>query len=138
MNRLEEPRPPMPRKPWKPSVLLCLWLACEGAQAATGASKPVDTCALKAPPPQARRLPSHGVDFLVWPDHLESNFTGCQKAWLENGHLLATTVFRQGQVWSFSTREPKSRSTLRCLYHGTPAKPLPEECPPREDFPLWE
>jgi len=99
---------------------------------------PVDTCAVKAPPPEARRHPGHGVDFLVWPDQVDATFTGCQKAWLEDGRLLGTTVFKQGKVWSFTAREPKSRTTLRCQYHGTPAKAMPAQCPPREAFPLWQ
>ena len=137
MNLLAEVLPPMPKKQWMFNVLWCLWGAWEGAQAATAGSKPVDTCAVKTPPPQARLRPSHGVDLLIWPDRLDANFTGCQKVWLEDGHLLGTTVFKQGKVWSFSTREPESRITLRCRYHATPVRPMPEQCPPPEDFPLW-
>jgi hypothetical protein len=127
--------------------MLCLGLACHVAQASGSApaagpaaarTRPVDTCALKSPPVAARIQPGHGVDLLVWPAQVDGSFTGCQKAWLEDGWLLGTAVFKQGQVQSFTAREPKSRVTLRCRYAGASAgKPLPATCPPREAFPLW-
>lgn len=111
-------------------------IASHGAAAA--GAQTADTCTLKSPPPQARRVPTHGVDFLIWPPQIDAAFTGCQKVWLEDGHLLGTTVFKRGQVQSFSSREPGSDTTLRCNYKtSSKKKPLPDDCPAREDFPLW-
>jgi hypothetical protein len=125
-------------------LALGLGLACQVAQAsgaapaASATTRPVGTCALKSPPASARVQPGQGVDILVWPDRVDDHFTGCQKAWLEDGRLLGTTVFNQGQVQSFTAREPKGGATLRCRYQGAAAdKPLPAKCPPREAFPLW-
>jgi len=130
------PNPPLRTISFK--TLLGLCVACLGAHAAAAGAPGADTCAIKSPPPQARRLPTHGVDFLIWPPQVDASFTGCQKVWLEDGTLLGTTVFKRGQVQTFTSREPDSDTTLRCDYRkASKQKPLPEDCPALEDFPWW-
>jgi hypothetical protein len=108
------------------------------AAPAVGAGTP-GTCDLKSPPPQARRLPTHGVDFLIWPVQIHTAFTGCQKVWLEDGTLLITTVYKKGQVQTYTAKEPDSKTTLRCDYRQPPSKQKPPhgDCPALDDFPLW-
>lgn len=74
------------------------------------------TCELIAAPEGVRRIPSHGVDLLIFPAKIGESYTGCEVVWLEDGRKLATRYFENGKlVWELG-QEPKKKRGFFCRY----------------------
>jgi hypothetical protein len=71
-----------------------------------------DACSLDKPPKEAARHPTHGVDFLVYPNEVPKRFTGCQKVWLEDGSLLSSLKYTNGIVTSVELTEPEQQKVI--------------------------
>lgn len=75
-------------------------------------------CNLRQAPSGAKRTPTHGVDFLVYPASIENAYTGCQVTWLGNSHKLSTVFYKNGIVQWLEAWEPKSDKPYRCHFNA--------------------
>ena len=78
----------------------------------------MQNCDLQTIPKEAKRLPTHGVDFLHYPPLIESSYTGCQITWLEDGYKLSTAYFRNGKVVWLKGQEPNSKKSFYCAFEN--------------------
>jgi len=98
------------------TVVLVLAAGCTSTEQRTQVAQP--NCGLTAIPKDAHRIPSHGVDFLVFPAALGANYTGCKTMWLDNGHRLAVWYFERGELVWLKAEEPKgSDRSSYCRYN---------------------
>lgn len=59
----------------------------------------------------------HDIEFVVYPETIPDNFTGCQVVWLGNGHRLATKHYESGKLSWMRGQEPKEVRPFFCVYH---------------------
>ena len=76
------------------------------------------SCKFERPPKQAKRIATHGVDFLVYPASVPRAYTGCQITWLEDGQKLSTAYFNRGEAQWLDIKEPGDKAAYRCYYRG--------------------
>jgi hypothetical protein len=78
----------------------------------------LQNCDLKTIPKSAKPAPAHGASFITYPPQIDSSYSGCQIVWLEDGHKLSTTLFRDGKgVW-MKVQEPKGKSFFCAFDQG--------------------
>lgn len=74
-----------------------------------------ESCTFVTPPAQAQRIKSEGMEYLVFPANVSSDYTGCQKAWLPNGHLQASLKYTNGLVTTVELM-PANAEPQACLF----------------------
>ncbi len=93
----------------------------------------LDACALQSPPKDAAVYKTHAMDFLVYPEKIDGNYSGCQKVWLPNNHLLISTHFSNGVITRGEWFEPDQKpvtcefNTSKTLTKGDEKDCLPYE-----------
>ena len=128
-------------------VAVLLAAACQTACVIHNSKSERDTgkrvCGLLSMPSAAKRTPTHGVDFYVYPVRISSSYYGCQILWLEDGTRLAVARYVKGRVASFELNEPKGKA-VHCVYSNDPSINIAiqasggdvGDCPNAERFPL--
>ena len=103
-------------------------------------------CQLRSPPGNALAVPTHGVDYLLYPERaaISADYSGCQSVWRgdvrysSEAHLLFRAHFERGEPTSVSIFEPDKRE-IRCEYAGgalVGPLPVPSVCPAPSDLPF--
>jgi hypothetical protein len=103
-------------------------------------------CQLRSPPSNALTVPTHGVDYLLYPGPaaISADYSGCQSVWLgdvrypSEAHLLFRAHFERGEPTSVWIFEPEKRE-IRCQYSGgalVGPLPVPSVCPAPSDLPF--
>lgn len=57
-----------------------------------------ESCTFTSPPAEAQRIKTADAEYLVFPGNITGDYTGCQKAWLSNGHLQTSLKYTNGLV----------------------------------------
>lgn len=95
------------------SLLLATLFVCSCTQ-----KNELDVCALKSPPKNAAVYKTHAMDFIVYPERVDGNYSGCQKVWLPNNHLLISTHFSDGVVAHGEWFEPDQKP-VSCEFNSS-------------------
>jgi hypothetical protein len=108
------------------------------AAAQSGNARAIDVCRTPIIPVNAKRKPTHGLDFFVYPAEVGPEYTGCQAVWLQDGTRLMTAYYKNGSVRWSTSKEPKGKSTV-CLYKDgalVASKSSSSGCPSPDAFPF--
>lgn len=74
-----------------------------------------NTCQVAYPPTGSIVRSTHAGNLITFPPSINTSFNGCQKTWLEDGHLLATVGFIAGKISFIEIIEPEGPS-ISCKY----------------------
>lgn len=77
-----------------------------------------ESCTFASPPVDAQRIKSGGAEYLLYPASVSSDYTGCQKAWLTNGHLQASLKYTNGLVTTVELTDANAEPEACLFRHG--------------------
>lgn len=77
-----------------------------------------EACTFLTPPSEAQPIKSGEVTYLIFPASVSSDYTGCQKAWLSNGHLQASLKYTQGLVTRVELTDANAEPEVCLFRHG--------------------